>query len=134
MPRLLIRLTLLISILATLLSSAMAQSAISGNEKMILTMPQMQPNWVSFRNYNGRQLIYFTILEAYKCGIRKVAYSINSEALDQEWLLQPCNPKKQQDVTTNKPYLSLPLGTAKFIAVQLTFNDKSRSPVVHKRP
>ena len=134
MPRLPICLTLLISVLAAPLPPARAQSAISGNEKMILTMPQMQSNWVSFRDYNGHQLIYFSILEAYKCGIRKVAYSINSEALDQEWRLQPCNPKKQQEVTTNRPYLSLPLGTAKFIAVQLTFNDNSKSPVVRKRP
>ncbi len=134
MPRLFTCLALLVSIVAALPGKARAQSTLAGNEKKILTMPQMQSNWVSFRDFNGRQLIYFTLLEAYKCGIRKVAYSINSEALDQEWLLQPCNPERQQEVTTNKPYLSLPPGTARFIAVQLTFNDNSRSPVVRKRP
>jgi hypothetical protein len=110
----------------------MAQSSLLGQEKKILAM--IKANWVGFRNYNGRQLIYFTMLESYRCGIESVRYSLNSDALDKVWKLQPCDRKNPHAIKTTKPYLSLPLGTAKSIAVQLTFPDGSKSEIVHKAP
>jgi len=111
---------------------AMAQSALLGQEKKIL--PTIKNSWASFRDFNGRQLIYFTILESYRCGIKEVRYSLNSDALDKTWKLQPCDLKNPHAVTTDKPYISMPLGTAKSIAVQLTFSDGSKSEIVHKKP
>jgi len=107
---------------------ALAQSPLAGQEKKLLSMTR--GNWAYFRDYNGRQLIYFTHLEAYRCGIGQVRYSLNSDALDKEWKLQPCDPSKPHNITTDKPYISLPLGAAKTVAVQLTFNDGSKSQVV----
>jgi len=100
--------------------------------KQILNMTKN--SWVSYRDFNGKQLIYFTHLESYRCGIKSVKYSINSEALDQEWVLQPCDPKNPMAVTTEKPYISLDLKTAHSIAIQLTFIDDTQSEVVHKKP
>lgn len=91
-------------------------------------------NWVAFRDYNGKQLIYFTHLETYTCGIKAVHYSINSDTLDKVWKLQPCNPNNPNAVTKDTIYLTLPLGTAKSIAVQVTFTDGSKSKVVRKTP
>jgi hypothetical protein len=91
-------------------------------------------NWVVFRDYDGKQWIYFTHLETYTCGIKQVLYSINSEALDQNWELQPCDPADPHKITKDKIYLALPLGTAKTIAIKLIFNDNSESDVVHKTP
>lgn len=53
--------------------------------KQILNMTQN--NWVSFRDFNGKQWIYFTHLESYSCGIKEVRYSINSDDLDKVWEL-----------------------------------------------
>lgn len=69
-------------------------------------------------------------MEVYRCGISKVSYSLNSNALDQEWKLQPCDRARPSEVTTDTPYISLPPGTADTIAVQLTYTDGSTSPVV----
>ncbi len=91
-------------------------------------------SWVAFRDYNGRQWIYFTHLESYACGIRQVRYSINSDALDRTWELQPCNPKNPNAITKDAIYLNLPLGTARSVAVKLTFNDGSESEIVRKTP
>ncbi len=112
--------------------AAQAQSPLSGQEKKILGM--IKDSWVSFRDFNGQQLIYFTMLESYRCGIAEVRFSINSEALDKIWRLQPCDPKKPNAITTDRPYLALPPGTAKSIAVQLTFTDGTKSEIVHKTP
>ena len=100
--------------------------------KQILNMTQN--NWVSFRDFNGKQLIYFTHLESYTCGIKEVYYSINSDKLDKVWELQSCNPKNPMAVTKDIIYLTMPLGTAKSIAVQVTFADDTKSDIVRKSP
>lgn len=105
-----------------------AAQGLLGQEPKVLDMTR--GSWAYFRDYNSRQLVYFTHLEAYKCGIAAVRYSLNSDALDKSWTLQPCDPKKPHNITTDKPYIALPLGTAKSITVQLTFNDGSKSKVV----
>lgn len=106
--------------------------ATSGQEKQILTMTR--DNWVSFRDYQGQQLVYFTHLEAWRCGIATVRYSINSDALDREWTLQPCDPDNPNAVTTGTPYVALPPGTARSVSVQLTFKDGSTSDIVRATP
>lgn len=111
---------------------ALAQSQLLGNEPKILAMTQ--GNWVHFRDYNGRQLIYFTHLEAYRCGIAVVRYSINTDALDKVWPLQPCDPNKPHNITTTKPYLSLPPGAARSITVQLSYHDGTQSAIVRQTP
>jgi len=101
---------------------------LAGMETKILDLTK--GSWAYFRDFNGRQLIYFTHLESYRCGIEKVSYSLDSDALDSEWKLQPCDPKKPNEITTDQPYVSLPLGTAQAITVQLIFKDGSKSSIV----
>ena len=100
--------------------------------KKILNMTQN--SWVSFRDFNGKQLIYFTHLEAYTCGIKEVHYSLNSDDLDKVWELQPCASKGISGVKKDMIYLKLPLGTAKSIALQLIFTDGTKSEIIHKTP
>lgn len=114
------------------LPASPAPAQTSGQEKQILTITR--DNWIAFRDYEGRQLVYFTHLEAWRCGIAEVRYSINSDALDRTWALQPCDPKNPNAVTSKMPYITLPLGTAQSVSVQLTFKDGSTSEVVRKTP
>lgn len=118
----------LLSVLLSGSVTALAQSALVGQEKNILEVTKS--SWASFRNFNGRQLIYFTHLESYSCGLEEVHYSLNSTTLDKEWLLQPCDPKKPHNISSKRPYITLPPGTAKWIAVQITFADGTKSEVV----
>lgn len=119
--------------LATVVSTSLtSHSFAAGQEKQILQATK--DNWVSFRDYNGRQLIYFTHLEAWKCGITEVRFSINSDALDQIYELQACGETPDNAVTVHNPYIVLHLNTAQSISVQITYEDGSKSEVVHKRP
>ena len=124
--------TLMVSVLLLAVFSLPVSAIAPKQMKQILNMTQN--NWVSFRDFNGKQLIYFTHLESYTCGIKEVHYSINSDDLDKVWELQPCDPKNPMAVTKDIIYLTVPLGTAKFIAVQVTFADDTRSEIVRKNP
>jgi len=106
-------------------TAALAQS--SGQEKPILEMTKA--NWVVLRDFNGQQLVYFTHLESWRCGISQVRYSVNSDALDQVWRLQPCDPAKPNAVTTDKPYIAFPGGSVQSVAVQITYGDGSTSEI-----
>jgi hypothetical protein len=121
-----------ICLLATILALPLAAENLSAQDliaqkKKLLDLTQ--GNWAYFRDFNGGQLIYFTHLEVYRCGIETVSYSLNSEALDREWELQPCDRAKPDEVTTDRRYISLPLSTAHMVAVRLTYTDGSQSPV-----
>lgn len=91
-------------------------------------------SWVSFRDWNGQQLIYFTHLESWRCGIDFVFYGLNGGTLDQMWELDACDPANPNAVLKEKPYIELPLGSAQSINVQLVFPDGSKSAVETFRP
>ncbi len=116
-------------VLAAGLACLTPASAQMGDEqvKQILTMTKA--NWVAFRDWQGRQLIYFTHLEAWKCGIEAVRYGLNDDPVQTEWTLEACNPKAPNQVTKEMPYLSLPANAARSISVQLTFKDGTTSAV-----
>ena len=118
--------------LAAVLMQGKADAMEPAQIKQILNMTRS--NWISFRNFNGRQLVYFTHLEAYACGIKEVRYSINSDALDKIWALQPCNPQKPGVVEKERIWLSFPLNSVKFASIQLTYTDGSRSEIVRFTP
>ena len=124
--------TFIVSILLLTVFSFSSSAIPPKQMKQILNMTQN--NWVSFRDFNGKQLIYFTHLESYSCGIKEVRYSINSDDLDKIWELPPCDSKNPMAITKDIIYLTMPLDTAKFIAVQVTFTDGTESEIVHKNP
>jgi len=124
--------TFIVSVLLLAVFSLHASAMPPKQMKQILNMTQN--SWVSFRDFNGKQLIYFTHLESYTCGIKEVRYSINSDDLDKVWELQPCDTKNPMAVTKDIIYLTMPLGTAKSIAVQVTFADGTKSEILRKNP
>ena len=77
-------------------AGAAGAQGLTGQEKQIL--PLIKANWLAFRNYSGRQFIYFTILLAYRCGLSEIRYSVNSDALDRTFPLPPC-----EAVTVHEP-------------------------------
>lgn len=94
--------------------------------------------WVQFRNYNGRQYIYFTALQTMHCRLAEIRYSINSDDLDQSFALVPCNPALPfslppksglQDIA-----IALPPGTADAVAVQVVWQDGSQSDTAIYQP
>ena len=124
--------TFIVSVLLLAVFSLPVSAMPPKQMKQILNMTQN--NWVSFRDFNGKQLIYFTHLESYTCGIKEVHYSINLDDLDKVWELQICDTKNPMAVTKDTVYLTMPLGTAKSIAVQVIFTDGTMSEIVRKNP
>ncbi|WDZ76604.1 hypothetical protein PWG15_18725 [Ensifer adhaerens] len=97
-----------------------------------------QTGWVQFRDYDDRQLIYFTALQTMHCRLSEIRYSINSDALDQRFPLAKCNPQipfnLPADETAEYVYISLPANEAKTLTIQAVWDDGAGSEIVVYKP
>ena len=121
---------------AILIAGALGAAAqgLVGLEKQIL--PMTKANWVAFRDYDGRQFVYFTHLIVYRCGLSAIRYSLNDDTLAEKFPLPPCDPDNPNtvDPETYPPYIVGPLGSVESIAVQVIYTDGERSSVLNFTP
>ncbi len=92
--------------------------------------------WVTFRNYAGRQLVYFTALQSMHCRLSEIRYSINSTDLDKTFPLGKCDPQLPFNLPDGEDYIYMGFapGTVKTIAVQAVWDDGAGSEVVVYKP
>ncbi len=123
----------LIAMLLAGLGTASAEG-LAGMEKTIL--PAIKANWIAFRNYDGRQYVYFTMLLAYRCGLKAVRFGVNGASMDEAFPLPPCDPDNPNAIDAEKypPYITMPLGAAETMGVQIIYADGEKSAVVTFRP
>lgn len=87
--------------------------------KMVLNMTA--GTWLSFRDYEGKVLLYFTHLTSYKDAIKEIRYSLNSDKVDQVY--KPMSIQGQE-----LPFIYVPEST-QFACVQVSFTDGTTSSV-----
>lgn len=71
-------------------------------------------SWVAVREFDGQDLLYFTHLIAWRCGLNGVTFSVNSDSAGMPWVMEPCHEGTAQPnaITSEEvqPYIALPLG------------------------
>ena len=90
------------------------------------TLGMTKNSWISFRDYDGKTLVYFTHLLTARCALREIAYGVNSDATPKTFEMPACNPKDPYSVRSNKIYIEVP-GDSRFVTVRLTYADGSKS-------
>ena len=137
---------LISAVLGLLLAFGSASSVLAAENSRIPPMDlyqtmleaNKQQGWVVFRNYGGRQLIYFTALQTLHCRLKEIRYSINSDALDQQFELVKCNPQLPFSLPSDSGpediLISLEEGTARTVTVQVTWEDDSKSEIMTYEP
>lgn len=87
--------------------------------------------WIGFREWQGDQLIYFTIPLTYHCGLSEIRYSLNDASLNQRFPLPECHPQMPYSVdpTKDQLYLKRMPGSITTVSVQLIYTDGVKSPV-----
>lgn len=93
-------------------------------------------NWVSVREYDGKDLLYFTHLMAWRCGIDEIHYSVNGGD-DTLWKGEPCYEGEAQPnaikATDVLPFVSFPLGSVNAVTVRLVYDDGSTDSATYQR-
>lgn len=85
-------------------------------------------NWVAVREFNGNDLLYFTHLMSWRCGLWDIRYGVNGAPADQVVALEPCHedtasPNAMTDIDNFSPYVTLPLSSVDTVYVEITYDD-----------
>jgi hypothetical protein len=85
-------------------------------------------NWVAVREFDGQDLVYFTHILAWRCGLWEIRYGINGDPADTVFEMEKCNdeyaqPNAMIDIENNFPYLRFPMKSVGSVIVEITFDD-----------
>ena len=95
------------------------------------TQAEVQPilemtraNWVGLGTATGRDLLYFSHVLSWRCGIDEIRYGLNTATPYTVLQMEPCYPETTQpNAIRDLPYRSYPQGTIRSIVVELRFED-----------
>ena len=86
-------------------------------------------NWIAVRRWEGQDLLYFSHLEAWRCGLAGVRFAINGGAA-QPYPLAPCDETSAQPnalPSDTLPYRAFPLNSITSIEVEISYDDGTQS-------
>ncbi len=116
--------------LCTLLMSGLAlpatgeQFTTADEVRPILTVTKA--NWVALREYDGKDLVYFTQLLSWRCGLDRISYTIN-DGEPERFPTPPCHVDSAAPnailAEDGLPYVSFPLGSVRRVQVSITYDD-----------
>lgn len=92
--------------------------------------------WIAVREYDGNDLLYFTHLAAWRCGLHEIRFSLNGAA-EQVFDLEPCHIDTAQPnalkMESHLPYVTYELGSVDSVTVTLTYDDGSKDSAEYGR-
>ena len=104
--------------------------ALVAGQKNILE--RFSTSWISYRDWNGKRLVYFTHLLSYRCAVKEIRYGIDRDEPDKVFEFPPCDPDNPHavpvDATGRGIYRAVPKKT-RFITVRLVYADGSQSDI-----
>ena len=118
-----------------LVCAAVAASALPAAAGDFTTAAEVRPilsatkaRWVAVRAFDGKDLLYFTQIEAWRCGLSEIRYSVN-DAPETVREMEPCYEGTAQPnafkATDHLPYITRPLGSIAKVSVTVVYDDGS---------
>lgn len=117
--------------------STLAQDRIAEDQTptgKFLTASEVKPilgatkgNWIAVREWEGQDLIYFTHLLSWRCGLYEIRYSVNG-AEQLNWPVPECDPARHTVGAIPSDaaiYTELPLKSVETVTVELLYDDLS---------
>lgn len=106
----------------------------AGEIRMILTATK--PQWVAVRLYEGQDILYFTQLLSWRCGLHQIRYSVNGGAM-QTYDLPPCHldlaaPNSMIDDDA-MPIMGLAPDSVQTVDVEILYDDLSTDTASYQR-
>nr|WP_325253003.1 hypothetical protein [Amylibacter sp.] len=126
--------------LAVLLSAtpfiANAQMKFTTAEQIKPILTATKSSWIAVREYDGSDILYFTQLLSWRCGLSRLSYSVNDENTLNDWDLGHCNeelPNPNVFAEDQKIFATFPLGSIQTVTVHITYDDESKDQMRFER-
>lgn len=85
--------------------------------------------WLSFRDYDGKRLLYFTHLMSYRGSIARIDYGLNREKPNKRYVFPAWTKAGMAPLDASTPmYIAVPRGT-RYATVQLTYKSGEMSAI-----
>lgn len=89
-----------------------------------------QSSWVAIRKFNGQDLLYFTQIESWRCGISQVTFRVNGSGQTYAKQMEPCYEETPAPnafkLDSHVPYVAFPPDSLTGVEVTITFDDGSQ--------
>ena len=92
--------------------------------------------WIAVREWQGRDLIYFTHLLTWRCGLTQIQYSVNSNAVNQNWAFIPCDETSANPMALppeQKIFTGFDLNSVQNVTVKITYDDGGQDTMTYDR-
>ena len=96
----------------------------------------IKAQWIAVRLWDGQDLLYFTNLLSWRCGLSEIAYSVNG-AEPKLYQSEPCyeqepapNALKAEDIL---PYITFAPNSVETIEVMITYDDGTTDSATYTR-
>ncbi|KAB7615465.1 hypothetical protein F9L33_01485 [Amylibacter sp. SFDW26] len=125
---------LLVLAVLILPTTGFAQLLDAAKVRPILNITKTQ--WVAVREWEGRDLLYFTHLLTWRCGLTRIEYSVNSTAADQVWRFTPCDPSAANPMALPPEqviYRGYELKSIQNVTVKITYDDGDTDMISYDR-
>lgn len=120
------------ALFCTIAPTAHAQMVDAAQIRPILTMTKN--SWVAVREWEGQDLIYFTHLESWRCGLTSVTYTINDAPEPKTWKLAPCDESNPMAIPDGHlVYTDFPLGSIETLRIDITYDDDTTDTETYAR-
>ena len=119
--------------LAMLAGGAGAQS-FTTSEEVRPILDATRASWVALGAGGGSDLLYFTHLAAWRCGIAGASYRLNGAAADVPFDLEPCyRDTAQPNAIKGLPFVTLPADSVASVVVTVQYPDGSSDTAKYER-
>lgn len=101
-------------------------------------MTATKPQWLAVREYDGQDLLYFTQVLSWRCGLWEVRYGLNGAPPDIVLPLEPCyedtaQPNAMVDSETYPIWITAPLGSIESVDIEILYDDGTTDAAVFAR-
>ena len=95
-----------------------------------LALEMTETAWLSFRDYDGKTLLYFSHLMVYRGAIEKIEYGIDRGIPNKSFKFPAWNKSGIATIDANTPaYIKVSRKTS-YATVQVTYKNGDKSPIV----
>ncbi|WP_319826493.1 hypothetical protein [Thalassovita sp.] len=99
-------------------------------------MEATRGQWIAVREYDGQDIIYFTQLLSWRCGLSAIRYSVNGGPM-QQYPLPPCHEDMAQPnvLLDNEamPIMGLPPKSVQTVDVEVFYDDTGIDSASYRR-
>ncbi len=129
------RLSFIVALTATpFVANAQMKFTTAEQIKPILTATKA--SWIAVREYGGSDILYFTQLLSWRCGLSRLSYSVNDENILKDWDIGHCDedlPNPNVFAEDQEIYATYPLGSIQSVTVHITYDDETTDQMRFER-